>query len=445
MKPLELNRTDRFSNKPFRTTGTAFLLLFLFAALLTACGKKEEEAVVKEVVRPIKMLTIAEAAKGSVQKYPGRVRADRRVDLAFKVAGPLLKLPVDEGQLLKKSELIARIDPRDFKTDLAKVESNVKRAQSQLEAMEVGARPEDIEILKAEVEATKARLLNAEQQYQRYRELFVQRQVSKADFDRYKSERDVARAQLNTSKQNLEIGKRGARKEDIDAKKAEIRGLQARGKRTQDALNDTYLKAPFTGVIAKRYVENFEEVRAKQPIVSLQDISKLEILIDVPENVMAGIREKGDRSGSAVAEFSTAPGQKYPLKLKEYSTEADPMTQTYQVTLSMEHPQGVNILPGMTAIVTRTTFMGEVGVEHFVIPAIAVFSDETGNPFVWIIDTKTMKVSKRPVKTGDLSGKDSIFIREGIKPGETLAISGVSQLREGMQVSDLSKLEGYKR
>ena len=102
-------------------------------------------------------------------------------------------------------------------------------------------------------------------------------------------------------------------------------------------------------------------------------------------------------------------------------------------------------MPGMTAIVTRTNFMGEVGVEHFVIPAIAVFSDETGNPFVWIIDTKTMKVSKRPVKTGDLSGKDSIFIREGIKPGETLAISGVSQLREGMQVSDLSKLEGYKR
>ncbi len=445
MKSAQQNPNAHPFKKYFYTSLMTIFLLVILSFFMTACGKREEEKVVKEVVRPIKMLTISQAAKGSVQKYPGRVRADRRVDLAFKVAGPLFKLPIEEGQFLKKNALIARIDPRDFKTDLARMESDIKRAESQLEAMEVGARPEDIEILKAEVEATKARLLNAEQQYQRYRELFVQRQVSKADFDRYKSERDVARAQLNTAKQNLEIGQRGARREDVDAKKAEIRGLQARGKRTRDALNDTYLKAPFTGVIAKRYVENFEEVRAKQPIVSLQDISRLEILIDVPENVMAGIRGKGDKSGTAVAEFATAPGQKFPLRLKEYSTEADPMTQTYRVTLLMEQPKGVNILPGMTAIVTGTTYMQDVGAEHFIIPAIAVFSDETGKPFVWIVDTKTMKVSKRPVKTGDLTGRDSIFIREGIKPAETIAISGVSQLREGMQVSDLSKLEGYKR
>lgn len=444
MKFLAFNPTDRFSCRSIKIAGTLFLLILFWAAAMTACGKKEEETV-KEVVRPIKMLTIAEAAKGTIQKYPGRVRADRRVDLAFKVAGPLLELPVEEGQFLEKGKLIARIDPRDFKTDLARVESDIKRAQSQLEAMQAGARPEDIEILKAEVEATKARLLNAEQQYQRYRELFVQRQVSKADFDRYKSERDVARAQLNTARQNLEIGQRGARKEDIDAKKAEIRGLQARGKRMQDAVKDTYLKAPFTGVIAKRYVENFEEVRAKQAIVSLQDISKLEILIDVPENVMAGIREKGGRTGTAVAEFTTAAGQKFPLELKEFSTEADPMTQTYRVTLLMEQPEGVNILPGMTAIVTGTTYLDEVSAEQFVIPAIAVFSDQTGNPFVWIIDPKTMTVSKRAVKTGELTGKDGMYIEDGVKPGETIAVSGVSQLREGMQVSDLSKLEGYKR
>ena len=60
------------------------------------------------------------------------------------------------------------------------------------------------------------------------------------------------------------------------------------------------------------------------------------------------------------------------------------MTQTYRVTLLMDQPQGANILPGMTAIVTGTTFLDEVGAEHFVIPALAVFSNETGKPFVWI-------------------------------------------------------------
>ena len=55
-----------------------------------------------------------------------------------------------------------------------------------------------------------------------------------------------------------------------------------------------------------------------------------------------------------------------------------------------------------------------------------------------------MKVQRRPVKTGDLTGTDSIEIIDGLKSGETIAISGVSRLREGMQVSDLSKMEGYK-
>jgi RND family efflux transporter MFP subunit len=444
MKSFAFKHTDRFSKKPLLFTGTLGLLALLTIGM-SGCGKKEEETAVKTVVRPIKMLTIAEAAKGSVQKYPGRVRADRRVDLAFKVAGPLFELPVEEGQLVNQKELIARIDPRDFKTDLAKIESDIKRANSQLKAMQVGARPEDIEILKAEVEATQARLLNAEQQYQRYRELYIQRQVSKADFDRYKSERDVARAQLNTAKQNLVIGQRGARIEDVNAKKAEIRGLQARRKRLQDALNDTYLKAPFTGVIARRYVENFEEVRAKQPIVSLQDISRLEILIDVPENVMATLKARGDAAGKAVAEFATVPGEKFSLDLKEFSTEADSLTQTYRVTLIMNQPPDANILPGMTAIVTGTTYMSDTNAVQFVIPAIAVFSDQSGDPFVWIVDPKTMKAGKRSVKTGELTGKDSIYIEDGLKPGETIAISGVSQLREGMKVSDLSKLEGYQR
>ena len=78
------------------------------------------------------------------------------------------------------------------------------------------------------------------------------------------------------------------------------------------------------------------------------------------------------------------------------------------------------------------------------VPAIAVTADAAGNPFVWIVDKETMKVSQRPVKTGDLTGTDSIRIPEGLKSGEVIAVSGVSRLREGMQVSDLSKMEGYK-
>ena len=203
------------------------LSAILAVALLfswSGCSKQEEE-VVREVVRPVKLLTIEGDTTSIRRTFPGRVRASQRVDLAFQVAGPLIELPVTEGQNVNKGQLLARILPRDFETELAKA---------------------------------KAKTLDAEQQYQRYRDLYIKKQVSKADFDKYKSEFDIARA---------------------------------RQKETEDTLADTYLKAPFDGVIAKRYVENFEDVQAKQPIVSVQDISEVGILVDVPESIMITLKQ----------------------------------------------------------------------------------------------------------------------------------------------------------
>jgi RND family efflux transporter MFP subunit len=367
-----------FSRSSFSLSSIlSFFIISALALSIGSCGKKKEEVEVKEVVRPVKLLTVEGKSSGQALKYPGRVRASERVDLAFQVAGPLIELPVTEGQSVKKGEIVARILPRDFETEIAKA---------------------------------RAKALDAEQQFQRYRDLYVKKQVSKADFDKYKSQADIAKA---------------------------------RQKETEDSLSDTYLKAPFTGVIAKRYVENFEDVQAKEPIVSIQDISEIEVLIDVPESVMITLRQGAKKT--TVAEFAAAPGKQYPLSLKEYSTEADPRTQTYQVTLLMKQPEDITVLPGMTANVVGTTKAGQTEVTTIIIPAAAVFADETGNSRVWTVNLDTMTVHERQVETGSLSGASYISIISGIEPGETIAVTGVTQLRENMKISDLAKQEGYNR
>ena len=183
-------------------------------------------------------------------------------------------------------------------------------------------------------------------------------------------------------------------------------------------------------------------MRAKQSIVSLDDVSRVEILIDVPELTMATIKTAG--TGKGFAEFAAVPGKKYPVTLKEYATRADPKTQTYQVVLQMPQPDDLNVLPGMTATVTGSPPAAEREEDRFIIPAIAVFADESGVSHVWVVERETMKVQRRQIKTGDLTGEASIRILDGLKSGETIAITGVAQLREGMQVRDLSELEGYK-
>ncbi len=344
--------------------------------LLFGCGDKKEETKKVEVVRPVKIMVVKDASKVMARGFPGKVRAARRAILSFNVSGRIVELPVEEGQHVKKGDLIAQLDKRDF--------------------------------LNAVKEA-KARYREAEQQFRRYKELFAKGQVSKADFDRYLALRDIAKAKL----------------ED-----------------TLNALCDTTLRAPFDGIISKRYMENYYEVKAKEPIVNLQDISKIEILVDVPELIIAAIRESG--SVDVSARFDAIPGKEFPLEVKEYSTEADPDTQTYQVVFVMDRPSDANILPGMMATVTAKFTEKEGQKVSVIIPSVAVLSEPGNKAYVWVYDAKQGVVHKRLVKIGSLVDSGAVRILEGLKPGETIVVAGIIKLKEGMKVRPWEKQrEGY--
>ena len=161
----------------------------------------------------------------------------------------------------------------------------------------------------------------------------------------------------------------------------------------------------------------------------------MEVLIDLPESNFARLR--GAAKPKVYATFATAPGKRYPLTVKEFSTQADPRTQAYQVTLLMPQPREINVLPGMTANVIGTTLLGESMSNRILIPAIAVVSDESGQAHVWVYDSDTTTVDQRKVTVGDLTGTKDIQILDGLNPGDTIAVTGVGQLREGMKVRPL--------
>ena len=422
-------------------------LVCLQWAFFISCAKEDENAP-REIVKPAKIMTVNYAANIPMRRYPGKVRASQRVDLAFKVSGPLIELPVREGQEVKKGDILARINPRDFETNLTKIKSLIAETRARLKAMEAGARPEDLKMLESDVAAARAQFNEAEEQFKRYTSLYKQKNISKSEYDRFKAAHDVSKAQLNTAVQRLEKGRKGAREEDIEAMAAQIRGLNSQQKAIQHALEDTYLKAPFSGIIAKKFVENYQEVTQKQPIVSLQDISKIEILVDVPEVFV--IQAKEDRL-IAVAEFPAAPGTEYPLRLKEFSSEADPNTQTYRAVLETPAPERINILPGMTATVKGTlTCTGilpnaeflvplcedPTDLSSFSVPISAAFSDQSKNSYVWVVDPETMRVKRRQVKIGAISG-ENIRILDGLSVGEMIVTAGVHHLREGQKIRQI--------
>ncbi|RTZ76636.1 MAG: hypothetical protein DSZ01_07875 [Gammaproteobacteria bacterium] len=252
------------------------------------------------------------------------------------------------------------------------------------------------------VDAAKAKYEEALADYRRYKELVDKGFVSQAGYDRTVAKKEEAEAALERARKRLE---------------------------------DTYLRAPFEGVVAQRFVENFTEVKAKQPVLSLQDTKHLEVVVDVPEDVVIG--EKPDREMKMVATFSAKPGLELPVTLREYATRADPETLTYRVIFALPEITGANILPGMTARVTFTP-KAEGGKQRFSIPASALLEAD-GKQWVWVIDPDTHAVSRREVKA-DKSGDGKVSVHSGVEPGELIAVAGVHHLKQGMVVKPVQEI-----
>jgi len=346
----------------------AAVLLACFSFVISGCGKKKEEK--KEIIRPVKTVLV-QGPQEYVRNYPGKVQGSQRVEMSFRqVSGPLIELPVKEGDQVTKGQLLAKIDPRDYRIAYTKAKAEYDKAESD---------------------------------YNRYMALYEEDAVPLADLELNRANRDVAKSRLD----------------DATA-----------------ALKDTELKAPFEGLIGKRYVENFQEVMANQPIVNLQDISKVEVVIDLPEGLVALMgKEEKDDPYELFATFDTAPDKKYPLKLKEFAAKADPTTQTYRATFIMDQPKDIAVLPGMTSTVRAEMKPGaESDLAVIALPSSAVFTEADGGSYVWIVDPENNTVHARKVELGGLFGKNSIQTKSGVKMGDRVVTAGVNTLREGMKV-----------
>jgi multidrug efflux system membrane fusion protein len=350
-----------------RRLTTICLPLLLLLALVAGC-KEEQVEQAAPVVRPVKMLTI-EGQAGAELSYPGRVAAANQVDLSFRVSGPLISLPIHEGQAVARGSLLASIDPRDYEIGLDSATARYEKVQADFDRMVA---------------------------------LYERDAVSKAQLDQTRAARDMA----------------VAAREDAEA-----------------ALKDTRLRAPFGGLVGETFVENYQDVRASEKILSLIAVDEIKIEVDLPESIVAQLREGEMEKVRITALFESAPGREFELQMNELAAQADSRTQTYRATLRMRQPEGVNILPGMTATVFGRVEEGFLADLALTIPSAAVVPGPDGDAQVWVVDTDTMTVHRRAVTTGSLAGSDRIAITDGLKPGETIATSAVTRLREGMQVA----------
>ena len=361
-----------------------FLSLLSLLLTLVACSEKEVEK--KEAVRPVRVMTITEPEPFTGRWFPGKATATQEANLSFRVPGTVEVIPVNIGDSIKQGALLARLDPKDYQVALNDAKAQLKKAKAGLDL--------------------------AESEYARVARVF---------------EKDPGAV----SKSMVDV-----RKAELDTAKAQVVSAGAAVERAEDDFGYTYLKSPYDGSVVEKFVEQFEDVQAKQEVIRVLDTRQIEFTVQVPETLMKNVDVVRSVGGADVL-FDTYPDVRVKAKIKEVGKEASKTTRTYPVTMIMNQPEDFMILPGMTGKATAdkeaTAVIakgdGMVGNE---IPITATFSDDADHSYVWVIDQGTLQVSKRKVQVLTMTENGTLVT--GIEVGEMIATAGANLLIEGQKV-----------
>lgn len=310
---------------------------------------------------PVQVISAVES-----RTFPGSVRAKRRVEIGFSVAGLLEELNVLEGKNICKGDVLARLDPRDFQHAL---------------------------------DASLASFNDAQRAYERAKDLHQRKVISKAKYDTAQTAYEVAGADLKLKRK---------------------------------ALADTVLYAPFDGVVAKRYVENYEHIKERTPVLAFKDLSMIEVVAKVPERLIA----KGGvgQFDTIAVKFDADQEFWFPAVIREYSVQSDPASRTYEVVVTMSPPEFLEILPGMTATVRLESILEPAGMAaRFRVPVESLVGGNDGKSYVWVIPANGGNPRKKAVVVGPMTNK-GVVILEGLSGKEQVATAAVHTLLEEMQV-----------
>jgi multidrug efflux system membrane fusion protein len=319
----------------------------------------------------------------TARSFSGTLRAPLESNLSFRISGQVTRISVDVGEQVAAGEVIARLDPEDYRLQLESARASYRQAKAAAE--------------------------NAQAELQRIRSLYVDDNASLSAYDQARTRYETAQNQAEAARRQLELARK--------------------------RLSYTRLTAPASGSIASQQVQEGENVTTGQPVVRLTAGRKLEVEVQVPENLIAAVE-----TGQPVSVTATSLGsERLPATVTEVASAPNGQRPTYPVVVTLDRP-AERLRSGMTA---RVAFdLDQDG--GLVVPAEAIGEDQDGR-FAYVVapgapDSVSADghVERRAVETGALTSS-GLVVTDGLQQGDRVVTAGLGKLRDGalVRISEL--------
>ena len=358
------------------------LLVLLLPLFLLACGS--EPAPQQELIRPIRYQKVKPGSSQLKRTFSGMARAGVESRLSFRVPGAVEKVAVQVGDQVKKGQLIARLDPTDYRLQVQEAQAALANARAQAR--------------------------NAEANYQRVRGLYENRNASRNDLDAARAANESAEAQVRASNTRLELAR--------------------------SQMRYTRLTAPSAGAIASVPIEVNENVAAGQMVALLTSGKLTEVSCTVPESLISQIKQ--DTPVRVV--FDALPERTFAAKVTEVGVAATGQGTTFPVTVRLEQNSG-QIRPGMAAAIIF--FLPKTGDSTSVLVAPEAVGEDQKGRFAFVVEPGKDGlgiIHRRAVTVGELTS-EGLEVLSGLQDSDLVVTAGISRIHEGQQVRILASNE----
>lgn len=345
-------------------------VLLVATLLITSCQEKDEAP--SDAPRPVLSIVAVKTHAASIH-LTGTVEPKIQTELGFRVLGRIVARHVDVGDLVKKGDVVAAIDPLALELAVRSTQSDLSKAQAQL--------------------------ANALITERRHRVLAKTRSTTEAALE------------------EAEQGKRTA--------SATVAKAQANLNKAKEQLGYAQLRAEFDGVVTATSAEVGQVVSAGQTVMTIARPDDRDAVVDVPQSAMRSLKIGAPFDVSLQLDPTIQVGG----VVREIAPEAETTTRTRRTKISLINP------PPTFWLGSIVTVSATLSAEPFVLLPSSAVLVTNGTPSVWLIDVAAGKVTSRPVKIdGEIVVGDSVRIAEGVNPGERVVVAGVHKLKDGQTI-----------
>ncbi len=360
----------------WRTTKPSRTLIFALAVFSMHAGCSRDQPDVS-LPRAVNVVKVSTASQVNLVAYSGEILPRYETALGFRVPGKIVARLVDVGQQVRADAVLARLDPQD------------QRLNSQA--------------VRSRLAAATAAFKQAKADFERYSDLYEQNFISRAEYDRVRTQFEVSKAQLEQTRAELSV--------------------------TENQARYTQLRADHAGVITAVEAEVGQVVAAGQTVMRVARAGEREVAISVPENKLAELRGAKDIKITLWAD----PQRAFAGRVREVSPVADPVTRTYAARISvLDADASVNL--GMTA---NVYLRGPERANIVELPATALFQQGEGAA-VWLVDAQSGQVRAVAVEMAGYFD-DKVAVIGGLRDGDIVVRAGVHKLFEGETVRILNE------